>query len=73
MDRGSINNNNNNTKKDNIVIYHGFLSFIDTNTDTNTTTKKDYIINYHGFELSKDVGLFVAGIFVGPIIDFSLE
>jgi len=24
-------------------------------------------------ELSKDVGLFIAGIFVGPIIDFSLE
>jgi hypothetical protein len=23
-------------------------------------------------EFSKDVGLFVAGIFVGPIIDFSL-
>jgi len=50
MDRGSINNNNNNTKKDNIISYHGFWSFIDTNTDINTTTsttKKDYIISYH--------------------------
>jgi len=52
MDRGSINNNNNNnnnTKKGNIIIYHGFWSFIDTNTDINTTTsttKKDYIISY---------------------------